>query len=93
MVLNNHSFLHAKIVKLCSQIELLADMKLTTDLFSDFEKIRFNSKFGYIVIDYKNDTCFALGHHISDVETRIIDDIMVYLNWLEVGKKWLVIKM
>ena len=87
MRLNEHSAVHVRIRKCCQQIELLANMKLVTDLSQEYDQIRFVNKLGYIHIDYRNETCFTLGIHLNDLELQIVKDIMLFNNWLETGEK------
>ena len=63
-------------------------MALITNLSEEFEEIRFVNKLSYITIDYKNYACFSMSHHITEQEIKLIDDLMVYLNWIETGNKW-----
>ena len=85
MKLNKSSYVHISIRKMCLQLELLADMKMITDLSDDFTEIKFINKLGYILIDYRNEACFTLSHHLTKLEMSIIEDIMLYCNWLELG--------
>lgn len=87
MKLNNTSYVHVIIRKLCLQLELLSGMKLVTDLGEEFYEIRFVDKLGYIVIDFRKDTCFTISHKLTKKEISAIDDIMLYCNWLETGEK------
>ena len=87
MVLNNHSFVHVEIRKCCTKLELLTGMKLITDLNSEFVEIRLMNKLGYIVIKWDKNACFTLSHHLTEVELAIVQNILIYLNWLETGQK------
>lgn len=86
MKLNNHSHVHVTIRKLCLQLEMLSEMKLITDLSDDFYEVRFVDKFGYIVIDWRKKACFSLSHKLTPKEMAVINDITIYLNWLEIGE-------
>lgn len=88
MKLNNTSHVHLLIRKKCLQLELLTNMKLITDLNGEFVEIRFMNKLGYIVIDFRKNKCFALCHKIMPVEWQLIEDILIYCNWLEMGEKY-----
>lgn len=88
MKLNNTSYAHVTIRKLCFQLELLSGMKLVTDLSEEFDEIRFINSFGYIVIDYKRNACFTLSHKLDKKEMATIDDITLHCQWLEIGRKW-----
>lgn len=88
MKLNETAYTHKQIRKACQQLELLTDMKLVTDLSNDFNQIRFVNKLGYILIDYRNEACFILGHKLSHVEWQLVQDVMLYCNWLETGEKY-----
>ena len=85
MKLNNSSFVHVTIHKLCLQIELLSGMKLVTDLNDDFYEIRFVNAYGYIVIDWRRNACFSLSHKVDKKQMEAIQDIMLYCRWLEIG--------
>lgn len=87
MTLNNHSFVHLQIRKLCSQLEFLAGMKLVTDINGEFNDIRLINNVGYITIDWKKNACYTLSHHLNDIEIELVKTIMLYLNWLETGEK------
>ena len=93
MVLNNKSYVHVTIRKLCSQLELLTDTKLITDLGSDFNEIRFINKFGYIVIDFKHNAVFTLSNKLNEIEFHLVQDIILYCDWLEIGHSFSVTKM
>lgn len=88
MKLNTTSYVHVTIRQLCLQLELLSGMKLITELSEEFDEIRFIDKYGYIVIDYKKEACFTLSHRITKKETDTISDLMIYLKWLETGRKY-----
>lgn len=70
---------------MCLQLEKLSDMKLTTDVSEEFEKLRFCSKLGYIIIDYQKMACFTLSHTMSKQEWDTVQEIMLYLGWLDTG--------
>lgn len=86
--LNNTSYVHVTIRKLCLQLELLSGMKLITDLNEEFEQIRFINSIGYIVIDFEKNACFTLSHKLDKKEMATINDIMLYCQWLETGRKY-----
>ena len=88
MKLNNYSYVHVKIRKISQYLEHLTDMKLITDFNEDFEDVRFVGKLSYITLDYRHHTCFAMSHHLTKQEIQIIDEIMVCLNWLEIGERY-----
>lgn len=88
MVLNETSYVHTKIRQLCLQLELFTGAVLITNLSENFEKIQFKSKFGYIIIDYKEQTILSLSNHIGKSELGTIEDIMLYCKWLEMGEKY-----
>lgn len=62
-------------------------MKMITSLDEEFQEIRFLDKLGYIIIDYNNEACFTLSHRMGIKEWQTVQDIILYLNWLETGKK------
>ena len=88
MKLNTTSHVHKKIRLLCFQLQQMTEMSLVTDLGAEFKEIQFAGKLGYIIIKYKRKACFALGHHITKAEWQTIQDILLYLDWLETGKKY-----
>ena len=83
MILNCHSYLHVKIRKLCSQLEVLTKMRLKTDICNEFVELRFTNEYGYLVINWRRNAVFTLSHKLTEVELAICDEIMIYLNWLE----------
>lgn len=85
MKLNNSSYVHVQIRKLCLQLELLSGMKLLTDLNEEFDEIRFINAYGYIIIDYERNTCFAFAHKITKEEMATIEDILTYIHFLSIG--------
>ena len=87
-MLNNHNYLHVKIRKLLKYLEYLTDMKVITDLDQDFEDVRLVGKLSYITLDFKHNTCFAMSHKITRQEMEIIEEIMISLDWLEVGRRY-----
>lgn len=87
MKLNNKAHVHLLIRKKCMQLELLTNMKLITNLSEGFVEIRFMNTLGYVVIDFRKETCFTLSHKITPVELQLVQDIMIYCNWLEIGEK------
>ncbi len=84
MKLNNHSYCHKRIRLLCYQLELLSGMKLVTDLSEEFEEVRFVDEFGYIIIDYWHNACFTLSHKMSKKEWETVEDLLLYLGWLNI---------
>lgn len=88
MKLNHTSYVHVTIRQLCVQLEVLSGMKLITNLSDDFYEIRLINSYGYIIIDYCNNACFTLSHHLSNKEFETIKDIMLYCNWLLIGDKY-----
>lgn len=87
MTLNNNSYVHVRIRKLCSQLEILTSMRLITDINGDFEELKFVNSLGYITIDWQKKACFTLSHHLNDVELHIAEDLILNLSWLETGKR------
>ena len=84
-MLNRTSYVHDKIRKLCQLLAYLTDMKLVTDFDEDFEDVRFVGKLSYLTLDYKHNTIFVISHKITKQEQNIIEEIMICLDWLEVG--------
>ena len=70
----------------CYQIELITGMKLVTDLSQEFTQIQFMNKLGYIIIDYERNAVLSLGHKMNDVELNLVQDVMMYLDWLSTGE-------
>ena len=85
-MLNRTSYVHVKIRKLCQLLAYLTDMKLVTEFDENFEDVRFVGKYGYLTIDYKHRTIFVMSHKITPQEQEIIEEIMLYLDWLETKK-------
>lgn len=88
MVLNETSYVHKTIRKLCSQLEVMTETKMMTDLGSEFKDIRFVDKYGYIIVDYKKEVIKTLSIKLDPVEFKIVEDIIDYCNWLEIGEKY-----
>ena len=88
MKLNETSYVHKTIRKLCSQLEILTETKLITDLGKNFTEIQFIDKYGYIVIDYKKEKILTLSNKLDDAKIDLIREIVEYLDWLEVGNKY-----
>lgn len=85
MKLNNTYYVHKKIRLLCFQLQQISGLKLITNL-EDFEEIVFKGNLAYIRI--QNNVCFTLNHKLTQDEVNIIDDILVYWRWLEIGQRY-----
>jgi len=85
MKLNEKSYVHVKIRGLCKLLEQISDLENITDLGEEFDEIQFIGKYSYIIIDYKKETILLLSYKLSAEELQIIEDINLYLNWLETG--------
>ena len=88
MILNNTAYAHKQIRLLLYQLEILSGMQLITNVEEEFEQIRLIDKYGYIIINYKKNACFTLSHTMSPDEWKTVQDIMLYLSWLEIGLKY-----
>lgn len=88
MKLNNNSYVHLKIRKLCQLLAYETNMQLVTDLDKEFKKLRFANSLSYIYIDYDKNLCFSMMHKITKQEQIIIEELMVHLRWLEIGKRY-----
>ena len=88
MRLNKTSYVHVTIRKLCQLLAYLTSMELTTDLTEEYNEIRFVGKLSYLTIDWSNKVCYAMSHRITKEEQAIIEEIMLYNNWLETGRKY-----
>lgn len=88
MMLNNHSYGHIQVRKLCKLLETSTNMVLVSDLGKEFDEIRFLGKFGYIIINYKNEACFTLGIHLTNQEWECIREIIIYLQFFDFGRKY-----
>lgn len=89
MKLNDTAYVHKQIRLLCRQLELLTNMKLVTDLGEEFDQIKFIGKLGYIIIDYKKEACFTLSYSMDKKEWSTVRDIMLYLEWLDIGNNYI----
>lgn len=85
MKLNEKSYVHVKIRKLCKLLEQISGLENITDLGGEFDEIQFIGKYSYIIIDYKKETILLLSYKLSAKELEIIEDINFELNWLETG--------
>lgn len=88
MILNETSYVHKTIRKLCSQLEVVSGTKMITNLGENFTKIEFIDKYGYIIIDYQKQKIITLANKLNEVEFKIIENIMLQLDWLEIGEKY-----
>ena len=88
MHLNDTSHVHRLIRRNCSKLEALSGMKLVTDLSNNFSQIQFMNKLGYIIIDYKRNAILSLSHKMTDVELKLAQDIMLYLDWLNTARMY-----
>lgn len=89
MKLNNTSYVHKEIRKLCQQLEVISGLKLVTNLDEEIDKISFYNEFGYIILDYKKQACFTLSHKMNDIEWTICKKVMISLEWLDYGNNYL----
>ena len=87
MKLNEKSYVHVKIRGLCKLLEQISGLENITQLGEEFEEIQFIGKYSYIIIDYKKETILLLSYKLSTEELKIIEDIILYLHWLETGLK------
>ena len=88
MTLNNVSYVHKYIRIACQQLEQLENIKLCTELSQEFTEVMFTGDGLFIIIDYMNKTWFFKGREVKAECLALIDDIIVYLGWLEIGKKY-----
>lgn len=88
MKLNTNSYVHKLIRDLCLKLELKTDMKLITDLSEEFTQIRFVKTLGYITIDYRRKAFYTLGHKVDKAELQMIEEIIIYLRFLDVGNRY-----
>lgn len=86
MLLNNISYLHVRIRKLCDQLEFLSGLKMITNLDEEFVEIRLMSRHSYIIINWRKNTVFTLCHKLTEVELAICNELMINCNWLETGE-------
>lgn len=87
MKLNHHSYVHVNIRKACALLVQSTGMKLFTNLDEEFKEVKFFNALGYIVINWKKEVVFCLGHKLSKSEMELVKDISRQLNWLEMGIK------
>lgn len=86
MILNKHSHCHVKIRLLLAKIESSTHTKLITNINEEFEEIRFINNLSYLIINYKEERYMTLDLKLTDDTKAIIEEIMVYLNWLDIEK-------
>lgn len=86
MKLNKTSYVHKKIRMLCFQLEQFTNLKMITDLSEEFTQIRFMNSLSYIIIDFKRNTCFSMSCKLDCQEFDIVQEILIYLNWLHIGE-------
>jgi len=88
MKLNNYSYAHVRVRKLCQLLEYHTNMKLLTNLSEEFQMLRFINELSYITIDYKHSTICVMSHKITAKEMDIIDEIQVTLGFMETVGNW-----
>lgn len=88
MKLNDYSYVHKKIRLLCYQLGTITNTQLITDLSKEFDRIVFIDRYGYIIINYHDNTIATLCNRLGNKELDIIEDIMSNCDWLETGNKY-----
>lgn len=88
MTLNKYSYCHKNIRLLCYQLEQKTQLQMKTNLDAEFEQLIFKNNLQYIMIDWKTYTIATLSYKLSNKEIQIIEDIILYLDWLETGKRF-----
>lgn len=86
MKLNNTAYVHKDIRLLCAELQAITGLELITELGEEFDMILFANSLSYIRIDYKNNTCFTLSYKLRPREVKIINEIMICCNWVEISK-------
>lgn len=87
MKLNTTSYVHVKIRFCCQKLENITGLKLETNLSKEFKLIEFRNEFSYLTIDWENETYSTLSFHLNKAQEQLVQDIMLYLNWLETFRK------
>ena len=87
MVLNTTSHVHKQIRLLCYQLEQFTGLQMITNLENEFEEVQFKGKLSYIIVNWKEESIYVLSHKITKDEMQTLEDIVLYLSWLETGKK------
>lgn len=87
MKLNHTSYVHVKIRQICQRLEKATGMKLITDLEQEFEILRFLSPLSYMTIDWQKQAYFTMSHHLTTEEEQEVQDLILYLDWLETGRR------
>lgn len=85
MKLNTHSYVHVKIRLLCNFVEIKTGLKLITNLSDNFSVITFQNEYSYINIFYKKSVYTSLNTRLDKVVRDAIEDIILYLEWLDIG--------
>ena len=88
MRLNNYSYVHKHIRLLCLLLEKETGLKLTTNLGGDISALRFESELSYIILDFRNMRAFILCVNLDRKQRQIIEELMAYCSWLEMGEKY-----
>lgn len=88
MTLNKYSYCHKNIRLLCYQLEQKTQMQLKTKLDGKFYMLVFKNDLQYLLIDWQDKTYATLCYKLDAKEVEAIEDIILYLDWLETGKKY-----
>lgn len=84
MKLNNFSYGHKMVRALCFALETKTKLPLKTNLSEEFDILRFENEYSYIIIDYQKEACFTLSYNMSKDEWNTVRDIMINLQWLDI---------
>lgn len=88
MTLNKYSYCHKNIRLLCYWLEQKTNMKLKTNLDGKFHMLVFKNDLQYLLIDWQDNMYATLCYKLDAKEVEAIEDIILYLSWLETGKKY-----
>lgn len=88
MKLNTVSYIHARIRLYCHKLENITGLKLKTNLSKEFKLIEFKNEFSYLTIDWESETYSTLSFHLNKTEEQLVQDIILYLIWLDIPRKF-----
>lgn len=88
MKLNEISYTHKLIRNYCTKLEEITGLQKVTNLSEDFNEIQYIGKYSYIIIEYREKRILVLAYKLNAQEMSLIEDIILYLHWLEFVPKY-----
>ena len=82
MRLNNSSYVHKRIRKLCYYIEIVTGLKLVNSLDDEFSTLLFCNSLSYLKIDHQLNVYATLNYKLKKAEVEAVEEIILLLNQL-----------